>query len=374
MICPKCGHDNIQSVSCAHCSIIFEKYAQHEQRQREFEQAQWEREDQRKRNWLLLGGSALVGVLALSLFLFSSDPSPDTPTEQTSAQSQSRELEYYPWEHGTTSGYWERKGTQLNWVPTPDQPMLSELASKFVRSGNLHAIGFIATDDCHVIFSGDLSKRTQSKNSDQLSNLQVEHDLLQEELDEAKQRFDEKRIEFINTCKVCDEGSMKGKLKSYIKKVDQLERELAISREKLDTTNKWVERDRKLRVYIDHGSVNARIIQVSKKYPLTLLLLDQPSCNNLTIGDPEELHPDERVFALTGANRDTLYGGKFSGHSQPPDPAGYLMHDIEIPRGDFGTPLFNKQGHVLGITTTPFIGKQRAIPIDIALRDLGLLL
>ncbi len=372
MICPKCGHDNIRSVSCTHCGIIFEKYAQHEQRQREFEQARWEREDQRKRNSLILAGSALVGVLALSLFLFASDPSPDAPPEQTNAQS--RELEYYPWERGTTSGYWERKGTQLNWVPTPDQPMLTELASKLVRSGNPQAIGFIATDDCHVIFSGDLAKGTQSKNSDKLSNLQVKHDLLQEELDEAKRRFDEKRIEFINTCKVCDERSMKGKLASYINKVDKLERELAVSREKLDTTNKWVERDRKLRVYVDHGSVNARIIQVSKKYPLTLLLLDQPSCNNMTIGDPEELHPNESVFALTGVSKDTLYGGKYRGRSQLPDPPGYLVHDIEIPKGDFGTPLFDKQGHLLGITATPFNGKQRAIPIDIALRDLGLLL
>jgi len=362
---------NNQNASCTHCGIIFVKFAQHQQRQQAFELEQWAREDRQKKLWLMLGGAGLVVGLVLSLIIFSSNTSPETPPTQT---TQARTLEYYPWERGTTPGYWERDGTQFRWVPTPGQPMLAELQTRFVRINNIYSLGFVATDDCHVIFSGDLSTKPDSELGEKKANLQQHYYQLQTELDEAKQRFDEKRIEFVNTCKVCEESKMRGKLQTYIAKVEKLERELAATGQKLHATDEWIEQDQKLSVYTDNSVASARIIQTSKKFPLSLLLLDKPSCKNLQIGYPDELMQDDRVFTISGAPKYELYGGKYTGRSQKPDPSDYLLYDIDIPQVDQGTPLFDKEGNVLGIITTPYNGKERAIPIDVALRDLGLLL
>jgi hypothetical protein len=374
-ICPKCGQENSQNVSCTHCGIIFEKYVKSQLRLRELEQERWEQEDRRKKQWLTIGSIILAGCLMLSMFLFSSDPTPSEPsTASTASTTRDRSGEYYPWERGTTPGYWEREGTQLRWVPTPGQPMLTELATKLVRTGDLNGIGIVVTDDCHVIYSGDLSKKPASKYSEEKNNLQQNYDRLAAELDEAKQRFDEQRIQFINTCKVCDEQRMKSKLSTYISKVDKLEKSLAKARQKLDRSEEMLEEAGKYRVYLDNRVANARIVEVGKQYPLTLLLLDSPPCKHPAIGDPDELQEKTPVFALTGVAKDAVYAGQYGGRSQQPDPAGYLLHDIEIPRGDFGTPLFDKQGTLLGITTKPYNGSQRAIPIDAALRDLKLFL
>jgi hypothetical protein len=376
-ICPKCGEENSQHVSCTHCGIIFEKYAKSQLRQRELEQAQWEREDRRKRQWLTIGGGLLAGGLVLSLFLFSSEPTNEVAAnDEAATASTARDLasEYYPWERGTTPGYWEREGTQLRWVPTPGQPILAELAAHLVTTGNRNGIGIVVTDDCHVIYSGDLSQKTAIEYSEKKSRQQQNYDRQAAALDEARQRFDKERIQFIKTCKVCDEQHMKTKLSRYISKVDKLEKSLAKAAEELDRSEKMLEQARQYRVYLNNRSANARIIERSKHYPLTLLLLDDPPCKHPPIGEPDKLEEKTPVFALTGVGKDAVYAGQFSGRSRQPDAGDYLLHDIAIPRGDYGTPLFDKEGALLGITTKPAHGDQRAIPIDAALQDLKLFL
>ncbi len=372
MICPKCGHENSQDVSCSQCGIIFEKYIQFEQRQREHEQAQWEQQDRRKKLLLMIGGGTLAIALLAGLFLLTpSDPvSAPTPAQ---AQNQ-RPAGYAPWDQGTTPGYWEQDGTQLRWVPTPGQTVLTELGGKFVTIGSRHKSGIVISDDCHVLYSGELPRNTSSREVANRRNLQLEYELAKEELDHAKQAFEEKRIDFVNSCKVCDEQSFRQALYQQISKVEKLEAELIRAREKLDASEELLESDRQLRASLDNTSALARVVQVSDNYPLSLLLLDRDVCNGLKIGDADRLREGDAVFAFTGFAKDRLMGGQYGGRSRRPDAEDYLLHDIKITKGDLGTPLFDREGRVIGITATPFDGKPRAIPIDLALRDLDLLL
>ncbi|MEJ2462075.1 MAG: trypsin-like peptidase domain-containing protein [Candidatus Thiodiazotropha sp.] len=372
MICPKCGHENSQDVSCTQCGIIFEKYVQFEQRQREFEQAQWEREDRRKKLILVSGGGILAAALLVGLFLRSpSEPAPEPSPAQAQYQ---RPAGYAPWERGNTPGYWEQDGTQLRWVPTPGQTVLTELGGKFITLGSRHKSGILISDDCHVLYSGELPRNTSSREVANKRNLQLDYELVQEDLDNAKQTFEEKRIDFVNSCKVCDEETFRRALYKQISRVEKLEAKLIRAREKLDASEERLASDRQLRVSVNNTSALARVIQVSQKYPLTLLLVDKGACDGLKIGDADTLKEGDPVFAFAGFGKDRLMGGKYTGRSRRPEPEDYLLHDIELSKGDQGTPLFDREGRVIGITATPFDGKPRAIPIDLALRDLDLLL
>ncbi len=371
MICPKCGHENSQDVSCTQCGVIFEKYVQFEQRQRDFEQAQWEREDQRKKLLLVSGGGGLAAALLAGLFLLSpSEPAP----EPSPAQMQYQRPAYAPWERGNTPGYWEQDGTQLRWVPTPGKTVLTELGGKFVTIGSRYRSGILISDDCHVLYSGELPHNTSSREVANKRNLQLDYELAQQDLDNAKQAFEAKRIDFVNSCKVCDEETFRRALYKQISRVEQLEANLIRAREKLDASEERLESDRQLRVSVNNTSALARVIQVSQKYPLTLLLLDKGACDGLRIGVADTLKEGDSVFAFAGFEKDRLMGGRYAGRSQRPEPEDYLLHDIELSKRDQGTPLFDREGRVIGITTTPFNGKPRAIPIDLALRDLNLLL
>ncbi len=373
MICPKCGHENTQNISCIQCGIIFEKYAQSELRQRQLEQEQWEREDRRKKNLLIAGGSVLALVILIGLFFLL--PSDDSAEVSHSQQARNQPMmDHYPWERGTTPGYWEQDGTQLKWVPTPDQPLLSQLSDKFVSVGSRLRSGFLISDDCHVIYNGEPSQQPHSRDASNKRQYQVEYELAVEDLEQAKQAFDEKRIEFINSCKVCDDENFKRTLYKQISRVEKLEKELIRARERLDSSEEVLERSSQLRVSLKNASAQARVVETSNKFPLSLLLLDQAHCDSLGLGDPDELQEGDTVFALTGYNRDRLVGGKYTGLSRSPGQRGYLMHDIKLSKGDRGTPLLDQNGEVIGITVAPVGGIPLAIPIDQVLLDLKLLL
>ena len=373
MICPKCGHHNDQDISCTRCGVIFEKYVQFQQRQRDHEREQWEREDRRKKTLLMGGGGALAVLLLIGLFLLS----PTDTTEQSTITQQAqntRRMGFAPWERGNAPGYWEQDGDQLRWVSTPDQSILSELSSKFVSVGNRAKGGILITDDCHVIYSGEPSQNSSSRAATNNHHLQAEYDRLQGDLDRAKQAFETKRLEFANTCKVCDDESFRRVLYKQISRVEKAEEKLSRARERLDSSNEQLERDRQLRVDVNNTSVTARVIQVSDNHPLSLLLLDKRICESPKIGDPALLQEGDSVFAFAGYRRDRLIGGKYGGISRQPDATEYLLHDIKLNKGDLGTPLFDQEGRVIGITVTPLDGKPRAIPIGQALRELNLLI
>ena len=372
MICPKCGHKNTQNVSCTQCGVIFEKYIQAEQRQRQLEQEQWEQEDRRKKNLQMAGGGAVALVALIALFvLLPSDEDDQSPTAQTRSRPV---MDYYPWEAGTTPGYWEQEGTQLKWIPTPDLPVLGELSSKLVTVDDRYRSGFLITDDCHVIYSGKPSQKGHSRDQSNKNRNQVDYDLAAQDLERAKQDFDEKRIKFVNSCKVCDDESFKRALRREISRVKKSENALIRARERLDSSEEVLERSSQLRVSLNKSSATARVVETGNRYNLTLLLLDKPHCDSLAVGYPDELQEGDAVFALTGHRKDQLMGGEYGGVSGSVGPKGYLLHDIKINKGDLGTPLFDKEGQVVGITVAPAGGSPRAIPIGQALRDLNLLL
>jgi hypothetical protein len=373
MICPKCGHNNRFDTACEGCGVIFEKYFQQAQRQRELEMAQWEREDRIKRKLTFsAAGAVLVAFFAVLYFLIADSDTNGLEADQADNHTPARRS---PWLQDTTGpGYWERNGTQLQWVPTPGQPKLTALASNFVRLGDYSTFGFLTSNQCHAIFGKDLSDRSKSEYSNRKSVEQFEYDNLSDRLKEAELLYEEQRVEFVNSCKVCDKKNFDRKLGKYRSKVDKLKRELAVADKKLDLSQDMIERNSRLSARIGPDSFDARLIETSDRYPLSLVLLDKPSCHKINPGNPGKLRQGDKVFALTGMHWDKVRGGNYIGTSLTPDRQSYLYHDLQLQPHNYGTPLFDREGNVLGITTAPLHGKGRAIPIDVALRELKLLL
>lgn len=373
MICPKCGHDNRNDVACEGCGIIFEKYFQQAQRQRDLEMVQWEREDTIKRKLSIFASGAVLFCLLIGLYFLFADP--DANGIDASQTDNHTLATLSPWLQDTTGpGYWERNGTQLQWVPTPGQPKLTALASKFVYLGDYKTFGFLTSSQCHAIFGKDLSDRIKSEYTKRKSFEQIDYDHLADRLKEAEELYETQRVEFINSCKVCDKSNFDRKLGQYRSKVDKLKAKLVVAAKKLDMSQEVIDRDSKLKVRLGKDSFEARLIETSDRYPLSLVLLDKPSCDRINPGDPDKLRQGDMVFALTGVRLDRVQGASYATPPLEPGRQSYIYHDIQLQPGEYGTPLFDSKGNVLGITTNPLDGKGRAIPINVALRELRLLL
>lgn len=130
----------------------------------------------------------------------------------------------------------------------------------------------------------------------------------------------------------------------------------------------------------DRRELDAKVIGTDEQYDIALLKINATGLPVVSIGDSKGLKAGQWVVAIGSpfgfdhsvtAGIISAIGRNFGGIDQQYVP--FIQTDVPINRGNSGGPLFNLDGHVVGINsqifsnTGGFMGVSFAIPIDIAM-------
>ncbi|MCU7845073.1 MAG: serine protease [Candidatus Thiodiazotropha sp. (ex Monitilora ramsayi)] len=371
MKCPKCGYDSLNEISCSHCGIIFQKYATQEFRKRQLEDERLDRRDRLKRQWITIGVVTSIVLLLTGFFLLPDDTPDDSLSADQTSQDRKQPRFMVP---GIGPGYWTQDGTQLKWVSTPGETRLNNVRDSTFNFGLGIDKGFIITNECHAIINSDLSKRKASKGTGPLKQDKVYLDILLDSRDEAKAIYEEHRKKFISNCKDCSKKAFDNSMYQYASKLKEIERKISQAQAKLDQSKEYQEHNDVVWAHTHYGRLKVRQVEHSVKLGLSLVMLDREYCENIPRGDPASLTPGEPVFTLQGHKAVDLLGGEYLGISKTGKSSNYIKHNIKVRKADQGFPLLDRDGNVIGITIESNSGKSVAIPIDMALRELKLLI
>ena len=105
--------------------------------------------------------------------------------------------------------------------------------------------------------------------------------------------------------------------------------------------------------------VGARIIGVDKETDLAVLKIDRTDLPFLKLGDSDEIHQGQLVFAFgspMGLTNSVSFGviSTVARQLERDNPMIYIQSDVAVNPGNSGGPLVNSRGEVIGVNTLIF--------------------
>jgi serine protease Do len=365
--CPKCQHEQTEQLECEACGLIFARYNQFQQKQKEKEEL-LQAGQQQKNKGRLLQTALLVCLTASVTYYFSrgktesSQPGPDT-TETQAVETIRQPIP------DTTPSIQPPKTAKSNDAPAVLQGSPLEHARNAtvsietpwgVGSGFFVKENYVVTNK-HVV---EIDKNELAEFS---NKVKTGRELIRLEQEKIKDMYRQKdRL---------PDGPSKRQLDLLITKFEEDLAKNLPQFEKAEEQLKKMKRELQpgdIKIIMADGSeTTANYLTVSSNQDLALIslyssvksFLKSPARNM-------EMQPGEKVYTIGSpvGLRHTVTSGIFSGYrKREPDGAIFLQTDAAINPGNSGGPLIDEKGNVHGVNTmiikdTEGIGF--AIPIE----------
>lgn len=366
--CPKCQHEQTEQLECEACGLIFARYNQFQQKQKEKEELLQASQQQQKNKSRLLQTALLVCLTASVTYYFSrgktesSQPGPDT----TETQAVETMRQTTP---DATPSIQSPKTAKSNDAPAVLQGSPLEHARNAtvsietpwgVGSGFFVKENYVVTNK-HVV---EIDKNELAEFS---NKVKTGRELIRLEQEKIKDMYRQKDK--------LPEGPSKRQLDLLITKFEEDLAKNLPQFEKAEERLKKMTRELQpgdIRVIMADGSeTTANYLTISSNQDLALIslyssvksFLKSPARNMA-------MQPGEKVYTIGSpvGLRHTVTSGIFSGYrKREPDGAIFLQTDAAINPGNSGGPLIDEKGNVHGVNTmiikdTEGIGF--AIPIE----------
>ena len=367
--CPKCMHEQTEQLECEACGLIFAKYNQFLQKQKDKEEILQEGQQQRqKTRSRLLQAALLVFITASVTYYFSrgktesGKPGPDTTETQIVEKMQQTPPP-------ATSSIQPPKPARLSDAP----PALHASPLEHARNATVSietpwgvGSGFFVKEN-YVITNKHVVEIDKNELAEFSNKVITGRELIRLEKEKIKDMYRQKNS--------LPEGPSKRQLDLLITKFEE---ELA---KNLPQFEKAEERLKKMTrelqpgdikiIMADGSETTANYLNVSPNQDLALIslyssvksFLKSPARNM-------EMQQGDKVYTIGSpvGLRHTVTSGIFSGYrKREPDGAIFLQTDAAINPGNSGGPLIDEKGNVHGVNTmiikdTEGIGF--AIPIE----------
>ncbi len=366
--CPKCQHEQPEQLECEACGLIFARYNQFQQKQKEKEELLQASQQQQKNKSRLLQTALLVCLTASVTYYFSrgktesSQPGPDTA--ETQAVETMRQT--IP---DATPSLQSPKTAKSNEAPAILQGSPLEHARNAtvsietpwgVGSGFFVKENYVVTNK-HVV---EIDKNELAEFS---NKVKTGRELIRLEQEKIKDMYRQKDK--------LPEGPSKRQLDLLITKFEE---DLAKNLPQFEKAEEQLQKMKRelqpgdIKIIMADGSeTTANYLTISSNQDLALIslyssvksFLKSPARNM-------EMQPGEKVYTIGSpvGLRHTVTSGIFSGYrKREPDGAIFLQTDAAINPGNSGGPLVDEKGNVHGVNTmiikdTEGIGF--AIPIE----------
>lgn len=367
MRCPKCNHEQHNTVECDVCGVIFARYQKIQDRKKEAEALKEAGETKPGGGLKLLQVVILIVAVAATTYYFaagnkSTSPSIQQPEEDTTAvkaTSVQKEIRVVKAPEPQTVSQ-QPTVVQGNAIEQARNATVSIETPWGTGSGFFINKNYIVTNR-HVV---QFDEKKLAELRENVGKDRKFYQLEQEKIEQWKQQY--KRL---------PQGPARSQLAMII---DQHEEELKkVLPMLLEKERRLQKVDRKIQpsdikiILADGSSYAANYVLASPGYDLALMSLF--SGDRAFIPKPpagSRLHQGDKIYAIGSpvGLRHTVTAGIFSGYrEQGKDGRVYLQTDAAINPGNSGGPLIDENGYARGVATmilqnTEGIGF--AIPID----------
>jgi len=368
MRCPKCKHEQQNTLECEACGLIFAKYRKVQERKKQEAAEAAENKEKSGAGMKILQLVVLVIVVAATTYYFTAHRQTVVPGQEMSEPLSSVvTAEPAPVEQQVKKVV--AKAPQPTVQPTLNVQSAIERARKSTVSIETPwgtGSGFFVNKN-YIVTNKHVVEFDENKLAEFRS--QIENNRRMVELE--KQKIDEMK----RTMRQMPHGPSRSQLSIII---DNHEKELNRYLPQLEEGEKRLAQlDKKIQpsdikiILADGSEYVANYLLISENSDLALMSLfsgDWTYIERPPAGG--SLHQGDKVYTIGSpvGLRQTVTGGIFSGYRQRQENGQvYLQTDAAINPGNSGGPLIDEQGHVLGVNTmilrdTEGIGF--AIPIE----------
>jgi S1-C subfamily serine protease len=367
MRCPKCAHEQNNTVECDVCGVIFARYQKIQERRTEEEAQKALQRGKSGGGRKLLQVLLLVVIVAATTYYFTADRSVPSAGQPTKATASTPAVPAMPGETPaikvpipTSVANRETAAPRDNTIERARNATVSIETPWGTGSGFFINKNYIVTNR-HVV-QLDEKKLAEFRQKVETSKRLIE--LEQQKIGEMKQQFQKLPKGPSKSQLALIINAHEEELNKVLPNYQEGERRLAKLLRKAQPSDIKI-------ILVDGSEHAANYLLISDSYDLALMSLF--AGERTFIEKPPAgagLHQGDKIYAIGSpvGLRHTVTAGIFSGfRSQGKDGQVYLQTDAAINPGNSGGPLIDENGYVRGVTTmilreTEGIGF--AIPIE----------
>jgi len=382
MDCPKCGHQQADTVKCASCGIYFAKFAQQQTLITSRAGAAHDELPVSGFGWKALALTAIVSTALAWYVLRGHATSPATPALPASAASGAAQIGAAPPAPSAAGSLPQAlRGLEARLArtfPARNAIETARNATVFIKTGWGMGSGFIIDADCHVITNRHVVETDGARVADTM----VSSAEMRTRIAVAEQQL---RANITRQLQL--RRSLAGQPGTNLQLIEIDDRVQAMKEELADlparvnhAISDKVEgsgRSGFTAIVVDGTEFSSLHAQYADNRDLAIFQLPAEHCPHLEPGNSGTLAQGERLYTIGNPSglAYSVTSGIFSGN-RGAGQERFLQTDARINPGNSGGPLIRENGEVVGINTLVLQGAQGigfAIPIEAVYQEFLLL-
>lgn len=370
MQCPKCGHEQAETVRCAGCGVYFEKIQQQQRRSEALHRDQTFHDNEPRFGFKGLVLTALLAGSVTYYVVHRTAPSAPVQASSTTLPARAISLPDRP-----ASLPMPVPTQQVNAGAAAGNPLeAARNATVLIKSGTGLGSGFIVDDACHVLTNRHVVDTdthrvadTLLQNPDTRSRMAVAQQQLQASITHEQQILDA----------IKNEPAMNSERMHLQDHIALMQKQLAdlpgyVKTAVAHAVDNTVRNGISVTL-LDGTEFKGVVAQLSEALDLAMFQLPSNHCPHVAVGRSTGLSVGARLYTIGNpvGLAYTVTSGIFSGDRELGGQR-LLQTDAPINPGNSGGPLLDESGAVIGINTLVVRGAQGigfAIPIEAALNE-----
>ena len=371
MQCPKCGHEQTETVRCASCGVYFQK----------LDQQQKLADNRRRSESLSESDSRGFGVFTLIITAVVAGAVVYVMTHRAASERPSGMQPTAATEDSILS---PQNSAPLSASPGGPSPVLSRAVGNPIENARRATVliktdwglgaGFIVDDACHVITNRHVVETDGSR----VASRVIQDPDMRARMNAAQQQLAASivRAEQLLAA-IQDQPGMNTERLKLQSDIDEMRKELEdlpgyVSQKISSQVDNAAQSGFKV-ILLDGTEYDGLHAQTSDSFDLALLELPTDHCNHVVLGRSRGLVVGSRLYTIgnPGGLAFTVTSGIFSGERMMGEQR-LLQTDAPINPGNSGGPLLNESGAVVGVNTLTVHGMQGigfAVPIEDVLEE-----